>query len=42
MKHDSVYLVLFAVVTFLLLVVAPVLHPISVIKSEWTRRKRQL
>jgi len=40
MKHDFVYLLLFALVAFLLIIVAPILHPIGVIKAELKERKR--
>lgn len=42
MKHDFIYLLLFAVVAFLLLIVVPILHPIGVIKADLGGRKRQL
>jgi|ETNmetMinimDraft_13_1059891.scaffolds.fasta_scaffold17991_2 hypothetical protein len=42
MKRDIVYLLLFTAVALLLIIVIPILHPISVLKSELAGRRRQL
>jgi len=41
MKHDIIYLLLFAFVAFLLIIVTPLLHPIAIIKAELKERKQQ-
>ena len=41
MKHDFLYRLLFVLAVFLLIIVAPILHPIGIIKAELERRKIQ-